>query len=102
MTPDEALANDTWKAREAARFLLLTPPLSLLARAPYGVLAAAAVGLLPTWARLPLRLPYAPVLESTAVRLAGTVLVGGIRWALSANPPEAAATANPPAVPTEV
>ncbi len=100
----------TASAREAARFLLLTPPLSLLARAPYGVLAAAAVGLLPTWARLPLRLPYAPVLESTAVRLAGTVLVGGIRWALSANPPETAASANPPetaaanppAVPTEV
>lgn len=78
----------TASAREAARFLLITPPLSLLARAPYGVLAAAAVGLLPAWARLPLRLPYAPVLEGTAVRLAGTALVGGIRWALSANEPE--------------
>ena len=84
----------TDSAREAARFLLITPPLSLLARAPYGVLAAAAVGLLPAWARLPLRLPYAPVLEGTAVRLAGTVLVGGIRWALAADPPEAPAPLN--------
>ena len=58
------------------------------------VLAAAAVGLLPAWARLPLRLPYAPVLEGTAVRLAGTVLVGGIRWALAADPPEAPAPLN--------
>jgi uncharacterized protein (DUF2236 family) len=84
----------TDSAREAARFLLITPPLSLLARAPYGALAAAAVGLLPAWARLPLRLPYAPVLEGTAVRLAGTVLVGGIRWALAADPPEARAPLN--------
>lgn len=77
--------RSTEAAREAARFLLLTPPLSLPARAPYGVLASAAVGLLPVWARLPLRLPYLPVLESTGVRLAGGVLVGGIRWALEAN-----------------
>lgn len=84
----------TDSAREAARFLLLTPPLSLLARAPYGVLAAAAVGLLPAWARLPLRLPYAPVLEGTAVRVAGTVLVGGIRWALSADQPPTAPPLN--------
>ena len=58
----------TEAAREAARFLLITPPLSLLARAPYGVLAAAAVSMLPPWARLPLRLPYLPPLEATAIR----------------------------------
>ena len=73
-------------AREAARFLLLTPPLPLPARAPYGVLSAAAVSMLPGWARLPLRLPYLPVLEATGIRLSGQILVGGIRWALSANP----------------
>ena len=81
----------TAAARDAARFLLLTPPLSLPARAPYGVLASAAVALLPVWARLPLRLPYLPVLEATGVRLAGGVLVGGIRWALEANRAAAAA-----------
>ena len=37
----------TAEARAAARFLLLTPPLPLVARAPYGVLAAAATSLLP-------------------------------------------------------
>lgn len=75
-------------ARDAARFLLITPPLPILARAPYGVLTSAAVALLPAWARLPLRLPYLPPLENTGVRLAGRVLVGGIRWALSADQPE--------------
>ncbi|MCB0933753.1 MAG: DUF2236 domain-containing protein [Mycobacterium sp.] len=78
--------HSTAAAREAARFLLLTPPLPLPARAPYGVLSAAAVSMLPGWARLPLRLPYLPVLEATGIRLSGQILVGGIRWALSANP----------------
>ena len=81
--------HSTPAAREAARFLLFTPPLSLPARGPYGVLAATAVSMLPAWARLPLRLPYLPVLEATGVRLSGQVLVGGIRWALGANPPKA-------------
>ncbi|HNA52153.1 MAG TPA: oxygenase MpaB family protein [Mycobacterium sp.] len=75
----------TEAAREAARFLLLTPPLPVLARVPYGVLAATSVSMLPAWARMPLRLPYLPPVESTAIRLAGRVLVGAIRWALSAN-----------------
>ena len=77
--------RSTRAAREAARFLLITPPLPVLARAPYGVLAATSVSMLPGWARLPLRLPWLPALEATAVRLAGRVVVGGIRWALSAN-----------------
>jgi len=70
-------------AREAAKFLLLTPPLPLLAKPPYAVLAATSVAMLPAWARLPLRLPYLPPLEATAVRVAGRTLVGGIRWALA-------------------
>ena len=70
-------------ARDAARFLLLTPPLPFVARAPYAVLAAAAVAMLPPWARTPLWLPYFPPVENTAVRLGGRVLVGGIRWALT-------------------
>jgi uncharacterized protein (DUF2236 family) len=70
-------------AREAARFLLLTPPLPLLARPPYGVLAATSVAMLPAWARLPLRLPYLPPVEATAVRIAGRTLVGGIRWVMA-------------------
>jgi len=80
--------RSTDAAREAARFLLITPPLPLLARAPYGVLAATSVSMLPSWARLPLRLPYLPPVEATAIRLAGRVVVGGIRWAMTADQPE--------------
>ncbi|HNF05993.1 MAG TPA: oxygenase MpaB family protein [Mycobacterium sp.] len=85
----------TEAAREAARFLLLTPPLPVLARVPYGVLAATSVSMLPAWARMPLRLPYLPPVESTAIRLAGRVLVGAIRWALSANAVEDVAAEEP-------
>ncbi|MFZ1163859.1 oxygenase MpaB family protein, partial [Mycobacterium sp.] len=76
--------RSTAAARDAARFLLLTPPLSLAARAPYGVLSASAVSMLPLWARVPLLLPYFPPVEVTVVRGIGRVLVGGIRWALPA------------------
>ncbi|TFV61181.1 DUF2236 domain-containing protein [Mycobacterium sp. PS03-16] len=74
----------TAAARDAARFLLLTPPLPLPARAPYGVLATTSVAMLPGWARMPLRLPYFPPLEATVVRASGRILVGGIRWVLTA------------------
>jgi uncharacterized protein (DUF2236 family) len=71
----------TAQAREAARFLLLNPPLPPIARAPYGVLAAAAVSLLPGWARRPLLLPRLPVTEAVVVRPAGRAMVHAIRWA---------------------
>jgi hypothetical protein len=61
----------------------MTPPLPLLARPPYAVLAAAAVASLPPWARWPLRLPYLPVAEATAVRLAGHGLLSGLRWVMA-------------------
>jgi uncharacterized protein (DUF2236 family) len=81
----------TVQAREAARFLLLNPPLPVIARPPYGVLAAAAVSLLPGWARRPLRLPYLPVAEAAVVRPAGHALVHAIRWAITAPPATPAA-----------
>jgi uncharacterized protein (DUF2236 family) len=71
----------TPQAREAARFLLLTPPLPLTMRAPYGLLAGAAVSLLPRWARRPLLLPSLPVAEAVVVRPAGLAMVHTIRWA---------------------
>jgi uncharacterized protein (DUF2236 family) len=80
----------TAAARDAARFLLLQPPLPLAARPAYAVLAAAAVGSLPRWARWPLRLPYLPVAEATVVRLAGQGLVRTIRWAMTPPAPRAA------------
>jgi uncharacterized protein (DUF2236 family) len=75
--------HGTTEARDAARFMLLQPPLPLTARAPYGLLAAAAVGLMPWWSRWPLRLPYLPLAEATLVRLAGDGLVRTIRWAMA-------------------
>jgi uncharacterized protein (DUF2236 family) len=80
----------TAQAREAARFLLLTPPLPAMARPPYAVLAAAAVSLLPGWARRPLRLPRLPATETTLIRPAGHALVQAIRWATT--PPPAVAS----------
>jgi uncharacterized protein (DUF2236 family) len=78
----------TAQARDAARFLLLSPPLPALARPPYGVLAAAAVSLLPGWARRPLRLPpRLPVTEAALVQPAGQAMVHAIRWAVSAPGP---------------
>ena len=75
--------SSTAAARDAARFLLLTPPLPIAARAPYGLLAAASVSMLPSWARMPLLLPYFPPVEATVVRMAGRAVVGGIRWAMA-------------------
>jgi uncharacterized protein (DUF2236 family) len=71
------------EACSTARFLLLNPPLALVARAPYALLAAAAVELLPRWARTPLRLPYLPIVEPTLVRGGGRVVTQGIRWVMS-------------------
>jgi uncharacterized protein (DUF2236 family) len=73
-------------AREAARFILLRPPLPLAARPGYAVLAAAAVGLLPWWARWPLRLPLLPVSEATLVRVSGVAVTRTVRWLMQ--PPE--------------
>ena len=75
--------RSTPEAREAARYLLLRPPLPLAARAPYGLIAAAAVGLMPRWTRWPLRLPWLPVTEATAVRAAGHAVTATIRWAVA-------------------
>ncbi|MFI8092212.1 oxygenase MpaB family protein [Streptomyces sp. NPDC086080] len=70
-------------ARRTARFLLVNPPVPLLARLPYGVLAANAVSLLPTWASRALWLPRVPPAEGVCVRPLGTAVTAGIRWALA-------------------
>jgi uncharacterized protein (DUF2236 family) len=81
----------TPQSREAARFLLLQPPLPALALPPYGVLAAGAVSLLPGWARGMLRLPRLPMTETLVVRPAGQAMIQAIRWATSAPRPAPAA-----------
>jgi uncharacterized protein (DUF2236 family) len=76
----------TRDARAAARFLLLRPPLPVIARAPYAVLAGAAVASLPGWARRPLRVPRLPLTEAAVVRPAGSAIVRTLRWALTPPP----------------
>jgi len=73
-------------ARETARFLLLRPPLPVPARAPYALLAATDVSMVPRWARRELRLPYLPLTEAVAVRAAGTLATRTIRWAMAPRP----------------
>ncbi|MDH4148626.1 MAG: DUF2236 domain-containing protein [Acidimicrobiia bacterium] len=74
-------------ARETARFLLV-PPIPNSARPAYGIVAAAAVGLLPTRVRRALWIPpLLPGMEPLLVRPAATALLRTLAWAL-APPPE--------------
>jgi uncharacterized protein (DUF2236 family) len=75
--------SGTAEARDAARFLLMQPPIPLVARGPYTVLGATAVALLPWWAKLMLRIPPLPVTETIVIRPAGRALVATMRWALT-------------------
>lgn len=69
-------------AREAARFLLLDPPLPWAARPGYGLLAAGGVAVLPTWARVALRLPVlGPV--ALAARGFGDLGTRAVRWGMA-------------------
>lgn len=79
----------TREAREAARFILLHPPLPWIARGPYAVLCANAVSTLPLWARRQLGLPHLPGVEETFVRASGHALTRTIRWAMHPPPPTA-------------
>lgn len=85
----EALASyrgelrGTPEAREAARFMLLSPPLPMAARAGYAFVAAAGVAMMPLWTRRELRLPWLPLAEATVVRAAGVASTATIRWAMS-------------------
>ena len=81
----------TRQARDVARYLLWQPPMSVAARAPYSLLTAGAVALLPRWARRPLGLPWLPVAERVAVQPAGDAVTRALRWALQA-PPDAVPT----------
>ena len=74
----------TPEAREAARFLVRNPPLPLLARGPYALLAAAAIGELPDWARRELRLPGITAADALLVPPAGHAIVGAVRWVMRA------------------
>jgi len=79
-------------ARDTVRFLLV-PPAPLLARGPYGIVAGAAVGMLPRYARRMLWLPLAPGSDQLMVRPAAHALLKVLGWALGPSPNLATATA---------
>ena len=70
-------------AREAARFILMRPPLPVPARPPYFAIALGALDLLPVWAREGLGLPSPP---RVLARPAGSAITRTIRWAMAAPP----------------
>lgn len=83
----------TAAAREAARFLLLNPPLPRLMRPGYAALAAGGVTVLPSWARSALRLPLVGPL-SIGARGLGALGTRAVRWGMAAvqSDPKAAAS----------
>lgn len=82
----------TRQTRETVRFLL-TPPLPFAARPTYGLIATAAVELLPWSAQRELRLVVPPVAGPLGVRPATRALLGTLRWALGTSPALATAHA---------
>ena len=72
----------TPEARDAARYLLVQPPLPVAGRAAYGLIAAASVSLMPVWTRWPLRLPWLPLSEATLGRAVGDAVTRTLRWAI--------------------
>lgn len=77
----ELAATDA--ARDAARFLLLDPPLPLTERPGYAMLAAGALATLPRWARRELGVPVVPGADAVLGRPLGTLSAGLVRWAMA-------------------
>ncbi|MCT4353931.1 DUF2236 domain-containing protein [Streptomyces sp. Je 1-79] len=77
----------TRESREAARYLISHPPLPAPARLPYVFLAAAAVELLPPWARAALDPPRTTRLMLPLARPGGRAITAAVRWATSSLPP---------------
>jgi uncharacterized protein (DUF2236 family) len=81
-------------AQDAARFLLLDPPLPWTARPGYGLIASGGVALLPGWARRELRLPVAGPVAGAAGVL-GLVGTRAVRWAMDGVAQERGLAADP-------
>jgi uncharacterized protein (DUF2236 family) len=78
----------TREARETMRFLLV-PPLPLHTRGAYAMLAAAAIGMLPTSVRRQLWVPTVPMADPLVVRPVCRVLFRTLDWVM-ASPPDLA------------
>jgi uncharacterized protein (DUF2236 family) len=70
-------------AREAARFLLLNPPLPLYARPGYGTIASGGVSLLPGWAREMLGIALPGVVSTLVERPLGRLGTAAVRWGMA-------------------
>jgi uncharacterized protein (DUF2236 family) len=79
----------TPESTDVAKYLLLEPPLPIASRIPYSLISAAAIALLPVWARVELRVPYLPVAEKFVVKPIGHFVASTIRWATAIDQPVA-------------
>ncbi len=83
----------TTEAHKAVRFLL-APPLPLAAQAPYTVIIAAAIGLIPLAQRAQLRLFLpGPLASRVAVAPAARLLVSAMGWVMGPSPAQTNALA---------
>lgn len=89
--------ESTPAAREAARFLLLRPPLPWPARIGYGTLAAGGVALLPGHARTMLGLPVPDVAARRVAQPLGRFGAASVRWAMAGLEERRSAPLSPPA-----
>jgi uncharacterized protein (DUF2236 family) len=83
----------TAESADVAKYLLLEPPLPFTSKIPYSLISAAAIALLPVWARVELKLPYLPVAEKIVVKPIGQFVASTIRWATAVNQQETTADA---------
>jgi uncharacterized protein (DUF2236 family) len=73
----------TGAARDAARFLLVEPPLPAGARLGYWAIAAGGVSLLEPWSRDLLDLPRSDLLARRLLSPIGRASTGTVRWAMA-------------------
>ena len=72
-------------ARDTARYLLFTPPLPAVAKPGYALIAGAAIGTLPGFARRMLRLPPPlPIADRLVGGVVGQLATRTMRWAITA------------------
>lgn len=87
LAPELAMGSD---GRATLRFLC-NPPVPLLARPAHLAVATAAVGLLPLWAQLALRLPALPPVDALVVRPGVNAMLASFHWAFPPRPESLAA-----------
>ena len=72
--------KSTRESRDATKYLLFKPPLPGAAKIAYWLLVGATIASLPVWTRIPLRVPYLPIIEQIVLRPLGYLMTSAIRW----------------------